>query len=423
MSRHTVFCKWAVAAACIVGLLAVPSSSVAQIPIVHYAFDGGDAIDTGSGEPANGDLQATADFTDNTPGGLAGMSLDLSAEGLDSWVNGGDAAKVDTLEQFTMTTWINLQGLNADHGGSGNVRLLAKQSDGAFDGFSWNLNPPNFDDRTPGNFKMGMFIGGEDGFGFGQSTEDVGADDQWTFVAVSYDGTNDEDNMYFYVGDESSDVTQLGAPLSVFAGGVKSTAGRATLNIGYTDGAPGNDFSINGYQDDVRIYDQILSEEQLDAVRLENLTMSLAGDFNNDGVLDAADIDLLSAEVRGGGANLSFDVSGDHAVSDVDRDVWVTDLKATYFGDSDLDGEFSSTDFVVVFSANEYEDAVAGNSSWATGDWNGDGDFDSSDFVKAFQGQGYEQGPRAPAAVPEPSPASLLLAAGLLLIFKFRKGL
>ncbi|MCA9213297.1 MAG: hypothetical protein KDB27_09545, partial [Planctomycetales bacterium] len=50
----------------------------------------------------------------------------------------------------------------------------------------------------------------------------------------------------------------------------------------------------------------------------------------------------------------------------------------------------------------EYEDGIAGNSTWATGDWNGDGDFDSSDFVAAFSEGGYEKGPK-PAAVPEPN--------------------
>ena len=62
-------------------------------------------------------------------------------------------------------------------------------------------------------------------------------------------------------------------------------------------------------------------------------------------------------------------------------------------------------------SAQQYEDAIAGNSSWATGDWNGDGDFDSSDFVAAFTAGGYELGPRgAVSAVPEPGSLALVMA-------------
>ena len=60
--------------------------------------------------------------------------------------------------------------------------------------------------------------------------------------------------------------------------------------------------------------------------------------------------------------------------------------------------------------AGEYDDDIAGNSTWNTGDWNGDGEFDSGDLVAAFQDGGFEQGPLATVrAVPEPSSLVLLL--------------
>jgi hypothetical protein len=392
------------------------SIASAQIPLVHYKFDeeSGDALDTGSGDPANGVLQPSATRTTNTPGGASAFALDLSAPGLESWVNAGDVSKVDTLEQFTMTTWINLQGLNADHGGSGNVRLLAKQAGGSFPGFSWNLNNPIDGVRSTENFRMGMFIGGVDGFGFGQTTESLGADDTWVFVATTYDGSDELDNMNFYVGDETADVTQLGDTLSVFAGGLESTSGTATLNVGFTDAAPGNDFSINGYQDDIRIYDEVLSLEQLNAIRLENLTSGTIGDFNNDGRIDAQDIDQLTTEVIAKTNRNLFDLTSDGLVDQADRDVWVNEVKGTYFGDANLDGEFNSADFVAVFQAREYEDEIEGNSTWTTGDWNGDGEFDSGDFVKAFQSEGYEQGPRNPQTIAVPEPSTVLMFLGSL---------
>jgi hypothetical protein len=144
------------------------------------------------------------------------------------------------------------------------------------------------------------------------------------------------------------------------------------------------------------------------------------GDFDGNGVLNALDIDALSAEVRAGTNQATFDLTGDGSVNDVDRVRWVEQLKRSYFGDANLDGEFSSADFVDVFTAGQYEDATAGNSGWATGDWNGDGDFGSSDFVTAFQAGGYELGPRqAISAVPEPS-TGLLLLSGLLLLVRRR---
>ena len=58
-------------------------------------------------------------------------------------------------------------------------------------------------------------------------------------------------------------------------------------------------------------------------------------------------------------------------------------------GDSNHDGIFNSDDLLVVLLANEYDDAVAGNSTFDEGDWNGDGDFNSADLVFAFQNSVY----------------------------------
>jgi hypothetical protein len=68
-----------------------------------------------------------------------------------------------------------------------------------------------------------------------------------------------------------------------------------------------------------------------------------------------------------------------------------------------LDGQFGSSDLVSVFQAGQYEDSIAGNSTWSTGDWNGDADFDSGDLVLAFQDGGYEKGPLPATQVPEPT--------------------
>jgi hypothetical protein len=54
-------------------------------------------------------------------------------------------------------------------------------------------------------------------------------------------------------------------------------------------------------------------------------------------------------------------------------------------GDANHDAVFNSSDLVQVLQAGEYEDDIAGNSTWEEGDWNGDGDFDSRDLVLAFQ--------------------------------------
>ena len=95
--------------------------------------------------------------------------------------------------------------------------------------------------------------------------------------------------------------------------------------------------------------------------------------------------------------------SGDGQVDQEDLRTWVTDVKGTWYGDANLDGVFDSGDMVQVFQTGEYEDALAGNSTWPEGDWNADGDFDSSDLIIAYADGGFEQGRRREAvAVPEP---------------------
>jgi len=169
-----------------------------------------------------------------------------------------------------------------------------------------------------------------------------------------------------------------------------------------------------GLMDDIGVWDEALSADAIAVLAGGGVD----GDFDLSGVLDAADIDALSAEVVAGTNKAAFDLNGDALVNVTDRDVWVRDLKNTYYGDADLNGEFNSGDFVAVFTAGEYEDATASNSGWADGDWNGDADFNSGDFVAAFSAGGYELGPRASvlgdvSQVPEPAVSTLLFAAGL----------
>ena len=138
----------------------------------------------------------------------------------------------------------------------------------------------------------------------------------------------------------------------------------------------------------------------------------LEGDLDALGTHDAGDIDGLTTAILGSDGHPRFDLNGDGVTNRNDRVFWVKDLRQTFFGDANLDGEFNSGDLVRVFSAGKYE--TGEDAGWAEGDWNGNGLFTSSDMVAAFVDGGYEQGPNTDAAVvPEPT-ALLLLMAGLI---------
>ena len=162
-----------------------------------------------------------------------------------------------------------------------------------------------------------------------------------------------------------------------------------------------------------------------EAIDIQNGKLKIVpslGDFNKDEVLGAEDIDALTSAIHSGLGNLAFDVNRDGQVTADDRTYWVRTIARTYFGDSDLDGEFSSSDLVSVFQSREYEDDLLLNSTWSTGDWNGDGEFGSGDLVIAFQDRGFEQGPRrGTIAVPEPSCILIIMSAFVILV-EPRKG-
>ena len=118
-------------------------------------------------------------------------------------------------------------------------------------------------------------------------------------------------------------------------------------------------------------------------------TVTVHGDVTGDSQVDHEDIDQLCQQIASGVYSSSADLNADAQVTLADRDVLITDILGTNLGDVDLDGLFNSSDLITVFQAGEYEDGVAMNSRWSTGDWTCDHEFDSSDMVAAFQRGAY----------------------------------
>jgi hypothetical protein len=253
----------------LLGLILSCGLASAQTPLLQYTFDeaSGSALDYGSGISSPGTFEGGATRSANTPSG-SGFAADFLTESPYAHILSGDADKLDGLNQLTLTTWLNLSSYTA-----GNNRLAAKQAGGAFGGFSWNMNAtPNTGTVGPDNFRLGLFVGNNvssdpSDFASAFSTDDVGADNQWVFFAVTYDGTAATDNVRFYMGDVNTPAAQVGTPLTIVQLTIDS--GTARFGVGFTDAAPTADTSAIGLQDDVRVYGTALDLNQLDGIRLQ----------------------------------------------------------------------------------------------------------------------------------------------------------
>ncbi len=111
---------------------------------------------------------------------------------------------------------------------------------------------------------------------------DLGSAGEWVFIAATYDGTATADNLKFYLGDDDPNST------STLVGTFTADAGptvdsEARFGIGFTDAAPTSNQSLNGLQDDVRVYNDALSAADINAVRLTNVVPEPGGSASSEG--------------------------------------------------------------------------------------------------------------------------------------------
>jgi hypothetical protein len=299
-----------------------------------------DALDTGAAPAENGIFQGGATRTSNTPGGASTGAADLylGTAGTDAYLQASDTGSLEGLASITVTSWINLQAdpvgndriaalqatnmppdpdfddnnvvdgkdfltwqqwfgiddasadntlgdANSDANVLGDdLKIWERQfggqpfPQGSFAGFTLNINAPNEGTYSANDFRLGMFIGGLDAqglplFEFGQSTADIeGLGGQWVFVATTFNGATGD--LLFFTGTESASPSQLGTGFVLNAFKIEGSG--ANFYIGKTDAAPAANTSLEGFIDDVRIYNSALTAAELDAVRLENLPASLA---------------------------------------------------------------------------------------------------------------------------------------------------
>ncbi len=98
------------------------------------------------------------------------------------------------------------------------------------------------------------------------------------------------------------------------------------------------------------------------------------GDFNQDGEINATDIDMLATAIRQNGDS-SFDLNSDGLINRGDMDQLVTGILNTHYGDANLDGFVDEVD-----SATLIRSWFSSDQGWSNGDFDGDEAIDGSDF-------------------------------------------
>ncbi len=355
--------------------------------MVHqWTFDGTTDDQIGS---AHGTLSGGAMLDDGR----------LSLDGIDGQML---TSPIDeTLTEKTLMAWVSLENLDQPGGGSAiSVQIGNGNGGNGFDGIVYA-------ERQPYQWMAGSDFwrrSVENNFGDEESVTEPGE----VMVAITYDSDN---TITIYRDGElyaEPEDTTLGS-LNTYQGGV------ADVIFGRRHDGAGN--PLWGWINEARIYNKVLTPEEIAAVFA--MGVGASGDFDGNGAYELNDIDMLTNHIIAGTGGGAFDLDDNGLVDTEDHRIWVKDVKHTWYGDANLDGQFNTGDFVQVLGVGKYE--TQQNASWAEGDWNGDGVFGTGDLVTALGDGGYEVGPRPDvAAVPEPAGA-LPLALGWILATWYRR--
>jgi hypothetical protein len=316
--------------------------------------------------------QGPTELADDTPVlgmGSNNVALDLGGTAYVSF----DESPLSGLEEFTVSGWFRIRELSQDRVG------LIGQNDAIELGFV-----------QPNQLQLWTAQGGSVTWQFDPNSQLPS--NEWFYLAAV--GTGQQLQLYVNAQNVQSGGTAVSTnygvstfPLRIGGGGIFDATGNQFL----------------GTVDEVAIWDKALSSEQIEQHFAAALGGGIPGDFDSNGRIEAADVNLLQRAIYEGSDDLLFDVDNDLEITDDDLVFWIGDIAFSWRGDANLDGEFNSSDFVTVLAAGEYEDAIAENSRWETGDWNADLEFNSRDLVDSLAEGGYEVGPAATRPIPEPT--------------------
>ena len=252
-------------ASVLAGLWCLPQSGSAQTNLLRYTFDEATsgttaALDkSGSSPQANGTFSGTGTRTTPGAGGVGVAAFDTGASG--GYIDGGNIAKLNGLQKFTLTAWVNLKAAPVN----GNS-FMGKINNTANSGFGFLYATPNAGTIAANNFAFRLRVNSA---GISASV-DSSADAIWVFVAVTYDGSASANNVKFYSGKAAQAVAQLGTTRTLNQGTAATTTDAFQVGRNSSAGGP------QSWIDDVRVYNDVLALADLEAVRLANVPPTTA---------------------------------------------------------------------------------------------------------------------------------------------------
>ena len=331
-------------------------------------------------------------FVDSVPGGQNTLDETNNPANFDSRIGGG----------FT-NGWDPLNDLTFDDGFDADYAFLVRHGAGTFD---VDFSPIGTSAPVADEF-ADIFFGLEEGasgplFGANSGqTFEFGFDDSNTAGVAS--GTQQADQAAALAVNTGTEFAIPLAALGNPTGPIKVTAAINGSNNDFLS----NQFlgalqPIDGDNDPETPLDQAnlgsdgmsnFLETGLDGVDLGNFAgdqffvigdtpPGLRGDFDDNGVLEAADIVAL----QGNFGDAAFDLTGDGDASQADVVEWITaaDIYNSFQGDATLDGNVNLADFAVLgqnFGATSGKD-------YTTGDFTSDGAVNLADFAVLGQNFG-----------------------------------
>ncbi|MBN1908137.1 MAG: PEP-CTERM sorting domain-containing protein [Pirellulales bacterium] len=297
-----------------------PAPTMPAGPVLHYTFDNGDMVNTGSGGATYngrvGGTTGTLSYVDRA----SGKALDLTQE-----VN-NPADGVHMEVDYVIPD-------------NGTIMFWAKPKD------FYNYNALLSNSVNDGDWEMWVYSTGVARFRIqnyaypSYDLDNFHGENEWYHFAITWRQETTPDGI---------DVVNVGTALYVNGYNVGGDGGQ-WVDPGSTIGIGGGFGNAAGQVifDDFRIYEEYMTPDQM-AMVLSSIITKMPGDTNYDGVVDAKDAQTLAKHWLEKDAIWDYgDFNGDGVVNDLDASI----LAANWTGSSEAVGVPEPTTLVLLASA------------------------------------------------------------------------